>query len=404
MPTDFSEQPTEVALKAWRFGGPQSERLCASILHSEGFGRVEPQCPLGGPDGLKDILFELNNWRYVAACYFPASQKTFKAVKKKFEDDLKGVAKNNAKGIVFFTNQEISPTNRDALESSAKSASSSVRIYHAEALRAILDSPRGYGMRLEFLRIPMKPEEQLSFISQFGSELSAALHRNSDALAAIAQKLSEVHTAVVGGSSAVNIHVPSPLAATMATRAMLSNLVLSSDKTDIKAKTSFVTPHLNSDLLCYLHRSMMDDQPVDRQAGHFRSVGVWIGAPGSMPVHARFVPPKPEDVPKLIETLLQSWTSGYEGALGANQVGKIRHIVRFHHEFLRIHPFLDGNGRLARLIMEQQARELLNIERPVVLRDSAAYFDALQKAHSGDFQPLEEIVTQALFGTWKPEG
>lgn len=54
--------------------------------------------------------------------------------------------------------------------------------------------------------------------------------------------------------------------------------------------------------------------------------------------------------------------------------------------------------------MEQQARELLNIERRVILEDSVAYFEALQKAHSGEIGPLRLIITQALFGTWNVEG
>jgi Fic family protein len=185
---------------------------------------------------------------------------------------------------------------------------------------------------------------------------------------------------------------------------MVTQLVRGSSKTDIKAKTAFITRHLDLELLCYIHRSMMDDQPTDRQAGNLRSVGVWIGAPGSAPEHARYIPPEPGEVPALIEDLLKDWRQGYGAALQATQSGKIARIVRFHHEFLRIHPFLDGNGRIARLILEQQARELLNIERHVVLDDSAAYFESLQQAHAGNMNALEQIITQALLGTWKTEG
>lgn len=90
---DFITQPTESALKDWRFGSPQAERLCSTLLHSEGFNRIEPQSPLGGPDGLKDVLFNLNGWRYVAAVYFPPTEKQFSDVKAKFSGDLAGVSK-----------------------------------------------------------------------------------------------------------------------------------------------------------------------------------------------------------------------------------------------------------------------------------------------------------------------
>jgi fido (protein-threonine AMPylation protein) len=401
---EFFDQPTEAALKAWRFGGTQSERLCATLLHSEGFKRVDPQCPLGGPDGIKDVLFELNGWRYVAACYFPTMEKHFKDVQKKFKDDFKGVVRNKARGIAFFTNQHLTPGERESMEQVAKDASASVRIYHVEAIRAILDSPRGYGMRLEYLRIPMKPEEQASFISQFGSDLSAAMDRHSDVLSSISKNVAEIHAAVVSKTEDSFVHLPARLAATMATRAMVAELVEASDKSDIKAKTSFITQQLDKDLLCYLHRSMFDDELQAEQSGILRSVGVWIGTPGSTPEHARYIPPKPKELPDLVNTLLQSWREGYESALASGKPEKLKRIVSFHYEFLRIHPFLDGNGRLARLILEQQARELLNIERRIVLEDSVAYFEALQKAHSGELEPLQLIITQALLGSWDSAG
>jgi len=401
---EFFDQPTETALKAWRFGGTQSERLCATLLHSEGFKRVDPQCPLGGPDGIKDVLFELNGWRYVAACYFPTTEKQFKDVYEKFEDDFKGVARNSARGIAFFTNQHITPGERESMEQIAKDASASARIYHVEAIRAILDSPRGYGMRLEYLRIPMKPEEQASFISQFGSDLSAAMDRHSDVLSSISKNVAEIHTAVISKPELPFAHLPSRLATTMATRAMISELVEASDKSDIKAKTSFITQHLDIDLLCYIHRSMLDNETRAEQSGILRSVGVWIGAPGSTPEHARYIPPKPEELPELVNALLQAWRDDYESTAASDQPEKLKRIVSFHHEFLKIHPFLDGNGRLARLIMEQQARELLNIERRIVLEDSAAYFEALQKAHTGESEPLQQIITHALLGSWMSEG
>lgn len=129
------EQPTETALKMWRFGSPQAERLCASLLHSEGFKRIDPQSPLGGPDGLKDVLLDLNSWKYLAAVYFPPTEKTFDEIQKKFDADLKGVEKNSVAGIAFFTNQALTPSEREALDSRAKAASAKAIIYHVEAIR-----------------------------------------------------------------------------------------------------------------------------------------------------------------------------------------------------------------------------------------------------------------------------
>ena len=400
---NFIDQPTETALKFWRFGGNQSERLCATLLHSEGFKRVDPQCPLGGPDGKKDVLFELNGWRYVAACYFPTTEKDFKNIQDKFEDDFKGVNRNSARGIAFFTNQHLTPGEREILEKIATNASASAIIYHVEAIRAILDSPRGYGMRLEFLRIPMKPEEQASFISQFGSDLSAAMDRSSGVIASMSKKINEIHATIVGNDDQSFTSAPLRLAATIATRAMVSGLASASDKTNIQATTTFITENLNLELLRYLHRSMLDEESDRHQAGELRSVGVWIGAPGSMPEHARYIPPDPKEVPALVNVLLKNWRENYPDILKTTKSKKIDQIVQFHYSFLRIHPFLDGNGRLARLLMEQQAKELLNIDRRIILEDSVAYLEALQLAHL-DMEPLRRIITQALLGSWNVEG
>lgn len=95
---------TEIKLKLWRGDQIGAERLAATVLHIEGFSAVDPQCPLGGPDGLKDVLCEKNGWKYVAAAYFPTADQKFKAVQDKFLHDLDGVSKNSAQGIVFLTN------------------------------------------------------------------------------------------------------------------------------------------------------------------------------------------------------------------------------------------------------------------------------------------------------------
>ena len=52
----------EYKLKHWIDGSTKAERLAAEILLLSGFLSVDPQCPLGGPDGLKDTLCEKNGW------------------------------------------------------------------------------------------------------------------------------------------------------------------------------------------------------------------------------------------------------------------------------------------------------------------------------------------------------
>ena len=135
----------------------------------DGFSSVDPQYPLGGPDGLKDVLCEKNGWKYVAAAYSPTSDQKFKAVQDKLLHDLDGVAVNNVDGMVFLTNQALTPGERTSLGQSAADKDHKSIIYHLERIRAILDSPSGSGTRLEFLDIEMSREEQLSFFSQWNA-------------------------------------------------------------------------------------------------------------------------------------------------------------------------------------------------------------------------------------------
>ena len=169
---------TITELVNWDRGQTASERLAGKILEMEGFENVDPSHPVGGPDGGKDFICEFHGRRWIGAVYFPYGDKNFFEVKKKFLNDLDGVSKNYAKGIAFITNQELSISQRKELENLAGEYDS--RIYHLERIANLLDSPKMYGVRLEFLDIDMTKEEQLSFfnymqeqqISKLASQIS----------------------------------------------------------------------------------------------------------------------------------------------------------------------------------------------------------------------------------------
>jgi hypothetical protein len=149
---------TETDLHEWRYGSTQAERLCAAILGVEGYKKVDPQAPVGGPDGTKDILVRSEDLLWVAAVFFPPTHQTFTEVRKKFEKDLRGVAANGADGFIFFVNQSLSPGQRATLEGFADTP---VEIYHLERMRHMLDTPGGgYAIRREYLRRKMTLEER----------------------------------------------------------------------------------------------------------------------------------------------------------------------------------------------------------------------------------------------------
>lgn len=68
----MSSANTEGTLRDWRNGSTQAERLCAALLHLESFEDVDPQHPLGGPDGLKDVRCNRNGKVWIAAAILAA--------------------------------------------------------------------------------------------------------------------------------------------------------------------------------------------------------------------------------------------------------------------------------------------------------------------------------------------
>jgi hypothetical protein len=108
-------EETWYRLREWTKGQAAAERLSSHILDSDGFESIDPSHPLGGRDGIKDIITTKDGIEWVAGCYFPRGQKTFRTIKDKFSNDLKGVVANNADGLVFITNQELTLSERSTL-------------------------------------------------------------------------------------------------------------------------------------------------------------------------------------------------------------------------------------------------------------------------------------------------
>lgn len=137
-------------LREWTQGQGPSERLAQQIVVAEGFTGLDPSHPLGGKDAGADALARRDGLLWVMAVYFPRGQQTFNHVKEKFVDDFKGVEANGAEAFAFVTNQELRRAERREL---IKAVARPVEIFHLERLVAILDQPRMYAVRRQFLSI-----------------------------------------------------------------------------------------------------------------------------------------------------------------------------------------------------------------------------------------------------------
>lgn len=101
---------------------------------------------------------------------------------------------------------------------------------------------------------------------------------------------------------------------------------------------------LSNRLLREMHAALMSRVPgSDKQPGEFRHSQNWIG--GTRPGNALFVPPPPQEVEPCmaaLERFLHDDTNGLPILL---------RTALAHVQFETIHPFLDGNGRLGRLLI-----------------------------------------------------
>jgi Fic family protein len=114
--------------------------------------------------------------------------------------------------------------------------------------------------------------------------------------------------------------------------------------------------------------------------GEFRRTQDWIGRPGDTLAQAAYVPPPPDS---LLEHL-----SAWERFLHDRMLPPLVHAALAHYQFEAIHPFLDGNGRVGRLLitLELCEREVL----PAPLLYLSAFFEATRADYYDGLRGVSE--------------
>ena len=127
----------------------------------------------------------------------------------------------------------------------------------------------------------------------------------------------------------------------------------------------------------------------DDNAGKYRAVPVEISG-------SDYSPPAPESVPAEMEEF-GAWLASVSVAndnYGLSEA--ILYAAAAHTWFVSIHPFIDGNGRVARLIMNLV---LMRYAFPIAIvtkEDRMRYYDALEESQASDLSPFISLVVECI--------
>jgi Fic family protein len=142
-------------------------------------------------------------------------------------------------------------------------------------------------------------------------------------------------------------------------------------------------------LIREIHEKLMKGVRGDQATpGEFRRSQNWIGPAGSTLSNALYVPPPPEEM----KSCLANWEDFLQNR---NQYPDLIQCALLHEQFEAIHPFLDGNGRVGRLLITLFLIESGRLTHPLLYLST--YFEA---HHQEYYTYLQKVKTEGDWNNW----
>jgi len=138
----------------------------------------------------------------------------------------------------------------------------------------------------------------------------------------------------------------------------------------------------------------------EKSPGEFRRSQNWIGPAGGTIKNASFIPPSPEDISSAMSEL-EKYINEYDDSLDI-----LIQAALIHYQFETIHPFLDGNGRIGRLLITLFLCQREVLTQPVLYisyflkQNRIEYYDRLMEVRNkGNYEQWVRFFIKAIYQT-----